>query len=45
MAGERLEITHRAASRDAFVQGALEAAAFLVGQTPGQYQMSDVVAI
>lgn len=41
--GERLEITHRAASRDAFVNGALAAAAWLAGKTAGRYQIADVL--
>ena len=40
---ERLELTHRAHSRDAFAQGALQAARFLVGRQPGLYDMSDVL--
>ncbi|MDJ0656253.1 MAG: 4-hydroxy-tetrahydrodipicolinate reductase [Xanthomonadales bacterium] len=39
--GERIEITHRAASRDAFVNGALHAAAWLARQPPGLYAFSD----
>lgn len=42
--GERLEITHRAHSRDAFAQGALEAAAFVAGKSAGLYDMRDVLA-
>ncbi len=41
--GERIEITHRAASRDAFVRGALEAAAWLAGKPAGRYEMSQVL--
>ncbi len=41
--GERLEITHRATSRDTFAQGALRAAAWLVGKKPGLYTMQDVL--
>ena len=40
---ERLELTHRAHSRDVFAQGALRAAQFIVGQKPGLYDMSDVL--
>ena len=40
---ERLELTHRAHSRDVFAQGAIRAACFLVGQKPGLYDMSHVV--
>jgi 4-hydroxy-tetrahydrodipicolinate reductase len=41
--GERLEITHRATSRDLFARGALRAARFLVGKPPRRYTMADVV--
>lgn len=40
---ERLELTHRAQSRDVFAQGALEAARFVVTQSPGLYDMSHVL--
>ena len=40
---ERLELTHRAHSRDVFAQGALEAARFIVSQPPGLYDMSHVL--
>ena len=39
---ERIEIKHTAQSRDAFAQGALIAAKFLVKQTPGLYTLKDV---
>ena len=42
--GERLEITHRASSRMAFAQGAVQAACWLVGQPAGRYDMQDVLA-
>ncbi len=41
--GERLELTHRAHSRDAFASGALEAAAWAVRQRAGLYSMKDVL--
>jgi 4-hydroxy-tetrahydrodipicolinate reductase len=41
--GEVLELTVRAMNRDAYVQGALAAARFLVGRAPGFYSMSDVL--
>ncbi len=41
--GERLELTHRAHSREAFAQGALKAALFLVGKKDGLYDMWDVL--
>ena len=40
---ERLELTHRAHSRDAFAQGALRAAKFLIGRKAGLYDMSHVL--
>ncbi len=41
--GERLELTHRAHSRDAFAQGALKAAKFIVTKRAGLYSMKDVL--
>ncbi len=41
--GERIELTHRAHSRDAFAKGALDAAKFLIGKKPGLYTMADVI--
>jgi 4-hydroxy-tetrahydrodipicolinate reductase len=43
--GERLEITHRAHSRDNFARGALRAAKWIVGQPPGLYDMQDVLGL
>lgn len=40
---ERLELTHRAHSRDVFAQGVLRAARFVVSQPPGLYDMSHVL--
>ncbi|SDL62309.1 dihydrodipicolinate reductase [Maridesulfovibrio ferrireducens] len=41
--GERIEVTHRAHSRDTFAQGALRAAAWLADQKPGKvYCMADI---
>jgi 4-hydroxy-tetrahydrodipicolinate reductase len=42
--GERLELTHRASSRDLFAEGALSAARFLASKAPGRYTLSDVLA-
>lgn len=39
--GERLELTHRAASRTIFARGALEAAQWIIAQKPGLYSMKD----
>lgn len=41
--GEYIELTHRALSRDIFVQGALTAATWLRGRQPGSYSMEDVL--
>ncbi|GKS56875.1 4-hydroxy-tetrahydrodipicolinate reductase [Nitrospira sp.] len=43
--GERVEITHRAHSRDAFAGGAVRAAQWVVGQAPGIYDMQDVLGL
>lgn len=43
--GERLEITHRASSRRLFAQGAMRAAAWLPGRSPGLYGMQDVLGL
>jgi len=43
--GERLELTHRASSRDTFANGALRAAQWLVKQKPGLYDMQDVLGL
>ena len=43
--GERLELTHRAHSRDTFARGALRAARWIVGQPPGLYSMADVLGL
>ncbi len=40
---EIIELKHTALSRDVFAQGALKAAAFLVGKAPGQYSMKDLI--
>jgi 4-hydroxy-tetrahydrodipicolinate reductase len=41
--GERLELTHKATSRDNFARGAIRAARFLVGRKPGLYDMQDIL--
>ena len=45
MDGERLELTHRATSRNTFARGALRAAHFLSDQPPGIYHMKDVLKL
>src|SRR6185295_16401817 len=42
-AGERIELTHRATSRDLFARGALRAARFVRGKPAGRYTMVDVL--
>ncbi len=44
-AGERVELTHKASSRDTFANGALRAAAWVHGQKPGLYDMQDVLGL
>ncbi len=41
--GERLEVTHRATSRENFARGALLAAKWIVTKGPGLYSMKDVL--
>ncbi len=41
--GERLELSHRALSRENFASGAARAAAWVLGRQPGLYSMGDVV--
>ncbi|MFT7218518.1 MAG: 4-hydroxy-tetrahydrodipicolinate reductase [Candidatus Azotimanducaceae bacterium] len=43
--GERLEITHRAQSRTNFADGAVRAAAWVGDQSPGLYDMQDVLGL
>jgi 4-hydroxy-tetrahydrodipicolinate reductase len=43
--GERLEIIHRAHSRDNFARGAVRAARWVVDQPDGLYDMQDVLAL
>ena len=43
--GERLELTHKASSRDTFANGALRAALWIVEQKPGLYDMQDVLGL
>ena len=41
--GERVELVHRAASREVFARGALHAARRLRGRGPGQYRLVDLL--
>src|SRR5476649_802656 len=43
--GERLELTHKASSRDTFANGALRAALWVVKQKSGLYDMQDVLGL
>jgi 4-hydroxy-tetrahydrodipicolinate reductase len=43
--GERIEVTHRATSRATYAQGAMRAAKFLAGRSPGLYDMADVLGL
>lgn len=43
--GERVELTHKASSRDTFANGALRAAQWIVGKKPGIYDMQDVLGL
>ncbi len=43
--GERVELTHKASSRDTFANGALRAAQWIVGKHPGIYDMQDVLGL
>ena len=43
--GERIEITHKAHSRDNFARGAVRAAIWLMNQPQGLYDMQDVLGL
>jgi 4-hydroxy-tetrahydrodipicolinate reductase len=43
--GERIEITHKAASRSTYAQGSLRAVRFLAGQQKGLFDMFDVLGL
>jgi 4-hydroxy-tetrahydrodipicolinate reductase len=43
--GERLELVHRAATRDHFARGAVRAAAWLAGRDPGLYRIEQVLGL
>ena len=42
---ERLELTHRAESREIFARGALRAAKWVIGKPPRLYSMQDVLGL
>ncbi len=43
--GERLELTHKASSRETFANGALRASQWVVKQGPGLYDMQNVLGL
>jgi 4-hydroxy-tetrahydrodipicolinate reductase len=43
--GERVELTHKASSRETFANGALRAAQWVTTQKPGIYSMQDVLGL
>ncbi len=43
--GERIELTHRAQSRDCLARGAVRAAIWLADRSPGAYGMADVLGL
>ncbi|MBC7962999.1 MAG: 4-hydroxy-tetrahydrodipicolinate reductase [Steroidobacteraceae bacterium] len=43
--GERIEISHRAMTRDMFSRGSVRAAKWVVGKVPGIYDMQDVLGL
>lgn len=43
--GERIEISHRAMTRDMFSRGSVRAAQWVVSQQPGLYDMQDVLGL
>ncbi|SNB47231.1 4-hydroxy-tetrahydrodipicolinate reductase [Geobacter sp. DSM 9736] len=43
--GERIELTHRAHTRDMFSRGSVRAARWIAGKAPGIYDMQDVLGL
>ena len=43
--GERIELVHKASSRDTFAKGAIRAAKWVIGKGPGLYDMQDVLGL
>jgi 4-hydroxy-tetrahydrodipicolinate reductase len=43
--GERVELTHRATSRDNFARGAIRALRWIIGKPPGVYTMRNVLGL
>ena len=43
--GERIELTHKASSRQVFAKGAVRAALWVAGRKPGLYALTDVLGL
>jgi 4-hydroxy-tetrahydrodipicolinate reductase len=43
--GERIELAHKATSREIFARGAFAAARWAAGRKPGLYSMKDVLGL
>jgi 4-hydroxy-tetrahydrodipicolinate reductase len=43
--GERIELSHRAMTRDMFSNGSVRAAKWVMGKQPGLYDMQDVLGL
>jgi len=43
--GETIELTVKASNRDCYAIGALAAAKFVAGKSPGMYAMADVLGL
>jgi 4-hydroxy-tetrahydrodipicolinate reductase len=43
--GERIELTHRAHTRDTFAHGAIRAARWIINQKPGLYSMQNLLGL
>ena len=43
--GERVELTHKASSRDTFARGSIRAVKWARGRKPGLYDMQDVLGL
>jgi 4-hydroxy-tetrahydrodipicolinate reductase len=43
--GERVELAHKASSRETFANGALRAAQWVANRQPGLYDMQDVLGL
>jgi 4-hydroxy-tetrahydrodipicolinate reductase len=44
-AGERLELSHRATTRAIYAKGAVKAARWVVGRSPGVYGLKEVLGL